>query len=295
MFRCGHVEMSPFGARARHWTFVAAALTAIVAVSLPFANPAHAVSSATSKFDLKKGIDAWPFAGTTSALSRSGVSWYLNWSSAPDGIVAPKGVRFVPMIWGSSFVTPARLSQAEHFGPYLLTFNEPDLSSQANMTVSQALSLWPQLEATGLELGSPAVSYGASTPGGWLDQFMQGVAALHYRINFIALHWYGPNFGTAEAVSQLRAYLVSVHDVYPTLPIWLTEYAITNYSGSTPLYPSQAQQVAFVSASIKMLDSLPWLARFAWYALPTTGGTQTGLFNPGATPTPAGQAFSKAP
>jgi hypothetical protein len=295
MFRCGHVEMSRFAKRAQRGTLLAAALAAIVALGLPFAEPAHGVSATTSKFHLKKGIDVWPFAGVTTALARSGASWYLNWSSAPDGVVAPKGVHLVPMIWGSSFVTPARLSQAEHFGPYLLTFNEPDVSSQANMTVAQALSLWPQLEATGLQLGSPAVSNGASTPGGWLDQFMQGAAALNYRVNFITLHWYGPNFGTASAVSQLRAYLVSVHDVYPTLPIWLTEYALTSYSGDTPQYPTQAQQAAFVTASIKMLDSLPWLARFAWFALPTEGQTPTGLFNPGATPTTVGRAFSKAP
>jgi hypothetical protein len=124
---------------------------------------------------------------------------------------------------------------------------------------------------------------------------MQGAAALNYRVNFITLHWYGSNFGTASAVSQLRAYLVSVHDVYPTLPIWLTEYALTNYSGDVPQYPTQAQQAAFVTASIKMLDSLPWLARFAWFALPTEGQTPTGLFNPGATPTTVGRAFSKAP
>jgi hypothetical protein len=295
MFRYGHGEISHFAKTAQRWTLVGAVMTLILAVGLPFADSAQAVSTTTSKFHAKKGIDAWTFAGTTTALARSGASWYLNWSSSPDGIVAPKGVHFVPMIWGSSYVTSAALSQAERYGPDLLTFNEPDSSSQANMTVAQALSLWPQLEATGLQLGSPAVSSGASTPGGWLDQFMQGAAALNYRVNFIALHWYGPNFGTTEAVSRLRAYLVSVHDVYPTLSIWLTEYAITDYSGSVPQYPSEAQQAAFVSASIKMLDSLPWLVRFAWYALPTTGGTETGLFNPGATPTPAGQAFSKAP
>ena len=65
------------------------------------------------------------------------------------------------------------------------------MSGQANMSPGQALSLWPQLEATGMRLGSPAVADDGATPGGWLDQFMSGAAARGYRVNFITLHWYG--------------------------------------------------------------------------------------------------------
>ncbi len=36
------------------------------------------------------------------------------------------------------------------------------------MTVAQALSLWPKLMATNLQLASPAVADGAASPGaGW--------------------------------------------------------------------------------------------------------------------------------
>ena len=74
-------------------------------------------------------------------------------------------------------VTDATIKQAESEGKAadtLLTFNEPDQAGQANMSVSDALAAWPQLEATGMRLGAPAVSYGGDTPGGWLDQFMTG-------------------------------------------------------------------------------------------------------------------------
>ncbi len=53
-----------------------------------------------------------------------------------------------------------------------------------------ALGYWPQLMATGMTLGSPAVASGAASSGGWLDQFMSGVAAAGYRVDFITLHWY---------------------------------------------------------------------------------------------------------
>ena len=62
------------------------------------------------------------------------------------------------MIWGPSDVTAATLNQVKSEGDDLLGFNEPDQGGQANMTVAQALSLWPQLMATGMTLGSPAVA-----------------------------------------------------------------------------------------------------------------------------------------
>ena len=161
------------------------------------------------------------------------------------------------------------------------------------MTVSQALSLWPQLMATGNILGSPAVSSGAATPGGWLDQFMSGAKARGYRVDFITLHWYGSDFDTTQAVDQLQAYIQAVYDRYH-LPIWLTEYALIDFSNGTS-YPTGPQQAAFVTASAKMLTALPYLQRYAWFALPGTAGQPgTGLFTNGPVATDAGQAFEQA-
>src|ERR1022692_3166240 len=109
---------------------------------------------------------------TSQALAESGASWYYTWSASHAGIISPPGAQFVPMIWGAASVNAATLSQAKAESNILLGFNEPDMSGQSNMTVAQALSLWPQLMATGMTLGSPAVADDAATPGGWLDQFM---------------------------------------------------------------------------------------------------------------------------
>ena len=78
------------------------------------------------------------------------------------------------------------------------------------MTANQALRLWPQLMATRLKLASPAVAFGGATPGGWLDRFMNGAQARGYRVDFITLHWYGADFDTSHAVSQLKSYLQAV-------------------------------------------------------------------------------------
>ena len=88
-----------------------------------------------------------------------------------------------------------------------------------------AVSLWYQLQNTGLPLGSPAVASNAATPGSWLDQFMSQVQSRGLRVDFIALHWSGSNFDTSTAVSQLQQYIQAVHARYQ-LPIWLTQVSI---------------------------------------------------------------------
>jgi RNA polymerase sigma factor (sigma-70 family) len=238
----------------------------------------------------RKGVSTWNFSGITSSLSDVGATWYYDWANTPQGITAPRGVEFVPMMWGAASVTAANLAQAKRDGTELLGFNEPDMSGQANMTVSQALDLWPRLQATGMRLGSPAVATGGDRAGGWLDQFMSGAAQRGYRVDFITLHWYGSDFGSA-AVGQLRSYIEAVYQRYHK-PIWLTEYALINFGGGQK-YPTQAQQAAFVTGSSAMLDSLPYVQRYAWFALPSQGD-DTGLYRAGGTPTQVGVAYRAA-
>jgi RNA polymerase sigma factor (sigma-70 family) len=239
----------------------------------------------------KKGVSAWYFNGVTQALADVRASWYYNWAASRANLAAPAGVEFVPMAWGAKSVTAANLGQAKGEGHTLLGFNEPDLGDQANMSVAQALDLWPQLMSTGMRLGSPAPAYGAATAGSWLDQFMSGAAARGYRVDFIALHWYGSDF-SAAATGQLRDYLRKTYERYHK-PIWLTEYALINFTG-TPKYPSASQQASFVTASTAMLAGLSYVERYAWFALPATNGSGTGLYVDARTPTAAGVAYRAA-
>jgi hypothetical protein len=243
--------------------------------------PPARLDTATSS---KKGVSAWPFPGARKSLRLSGSSWFYTWAAGPNGVSSPSGVKFVPMIWGSGSVTSANLSEAEQHGHILLGFNEPDMASQANMTVSDALRLWPQLMATGMQLGSPAVATNAAGSSSWLDRFMRGARNRHYRVNFITLHWYGGNFATGPAVSELRSYIQSVWARYHK-PIWLTEYALINFGTNPASYPTPTA----------MLQGLPYVHRYAWFALPSnsTDGT-VGLFRPGAHPTRPGRAFEAA-
>ncbi len=259
----------------------------------PSPSPAHAAGPTVPPpaRTAKKGVSAWYFGGVTQALADVRASWYYNWAASRANLTAPPGVEFVPMIWGAKSVTAGNLGQAKSEGHTLLGFNEPDRGDQANMTVAQALDLWPKLMDTGMRLGSPSPSYGAATAGSWLDQFMSGAAAHGYRVDFIALHWYGSDF-SAAATGQLRSYLEATYARYHK-PIWLTEYALINFPG-TPKYPSGSQQASFVTASTAMLAGLSYVERYAWFALPATSGSGTGLYVDARTPTDAGVAYRAA-
>ncbi|MEK8169389.1 glycosyl hydrolase [Streptomyces sp. M19] len=65
---------------------------------------------------------------------------------------------------------------------------------------------------------------------------MSGAADRGLRVDFIPLHWYGGDFSSAAA-DQLRGYLQAVYDRYHK-PIWLTEYALTDFSSGTRATPA---------------------------------------------------------
>ena len=154
-----------------------------------------------------------------------------------------------------------QLELAKKRGSVLLGFNEPDLPDQANMTVQQALDLWPHLMATGMRVGSPATARDPSLPGSWLEEFIDGAKARGYRVDFVCVHWYGETFDIDGAVRRLKDFLQAVHHKFQ-LPIWLTEYSLIRWS-NPPTYPSWEQQATFASKSIEMFETLPFVERYA--------------------------------
>ncbi|MFB6726276.1 glycoside hydrolase family protein [Kribbella sp. NPDC056345] len=254
-----------------------------VLLSFTLAAPSQAATS-------KKGVSTNNVSGASQALSAVGASWFYSWATNPQGVAKPAGVEFVPMIWGRGSVNSAALNDAKANGSTLLGFNEPDMAGQANMSVDEALNLWPQLQATGMRLGAPAVAYGGDVPGGWLDRFMAGAAQRGYRVDFIPIHWYGSDFSTA-ATGHLENYVNAVRARY-NKPVWVTEYALVDWSTGTARFPSEAQQVDFIKRSTAMLAGKSFVERFAWFTL-STQVFPTGLYN-GATPNASGTAYRTA-
>jgi hypothetical protein len=175
----------------------------------------------------------------------------------------------------------------------LLGYNEPDHGQQADMTVAQALDLWPLLEGTAMRLGSPATAGDPSRRGSWLEKFMSGVESRGYRVDFVCVHWYGGGSDAAGETRALESFLRAVHAKYQK-PIWLTELALVEWT-MPPAFPTYDEQAAFVRQAVPVLESLPFVERYAWFALPPWSAdgiaATTNLYDDGGTPTAVGAAY----
>jgi lysophospholipase L1-like esterase len=190
------------------------------------------------------------------AIDATGSRWYYNWTAHPSS--GAIHAEFVPMMWGTKNLDADLRSARESGAAALLAFNEPDSESEANVTVDEAIALWPKLMATGLRLGSPATTTGSP----WIDRFMQQAKNKNLRVDFLCLHWYG-DITAPNAAGELQRYLQSYWDRYH-LPVWLTEYSGADFSFHLR-HTTVKDNSEFAAASAAMLEKLPFVERYAWF------------------------------
>jgi Ca2+-binding RTX toxin-like protein len=247
----------------------------------------------------KIGIGTWDMDSLGTALSHvEGLEfgWYYNWLSEPlwdaSGGTTSLYSEFVPMLWGSSDVNYESLRTiTASSADTLLGFNEPDHVDQANMSVGEALALWPELMSTGLRLGSPATTpENALGERSWFGRFMEGARDRGYQVDFVATHYY-----TADMdVEAFKAHLQSLYDAYG-LPIWVTEWALVDWDN--PGRFSLEETADFARAAIHMMDDLPFVERHAWFGAYEGGDgwfINTELFDSNGQRTAVGDVFADA-
>jgi hypothetical protein len=235
------------------------------APGLAGAGPASGAPRAPA--NAKRGVaSARYLARDPARLARIGATWGYDWSATPPGVRGR--VAWVPMAWGPGSVTPrviASLIAARRAGraAALLGFNEPDSAGQSNTTPARAAALWPELQRTGLRLGSPAP---AVPSDGWLAEFMRLAHARHLRVDFIALHYY-QDFTDPGSVTALRRQLVAIHQAYHR-PIWITEIGaldIRRWHERMAHTPTPTLARAYMGRLFAMLDALRFVERYAWF------------------------------
>jgi Glycosyl hydrolase catalytic core len=219
------------------------------------------------------------------------VSWYYNWSpSENEACAVANGVEYVPMIWGADTaanIKTAVAGLASKGFKYVLGFNEPDNTTQSNITVASAIALLPAFNSPTIAVGTPSTQ--ANTTGqAWFTQYMADVAAnTALRADFIAIHWYGWNAGSCDAAaSQLESYIKYAEGFPGNRPIWLTEWGCLNQSA-----PTAAGVIAFFQAALAVFAKHPRLARYAWYQW----SPNCEVYNTDDTLTELGQVYAAAP
>ncbi|MHC4481768.1 MAG: glycosyl hydrolase, partial [Planctomycetota bacterium] len=254
------------------------ALRASGAEPTPGAEPEEAIEHEQAHAPArKKGVGHWATSSKRHGLDPAviddlGCGWYYNWTPRRKPGEEEVHAEFVPMIWDETTATEEVLEQVrrgDHMA--LLGFNEPDSGGQADMSVEEAIELWPGLMETGLRLGSPGTTQGAR----WLDRFMAEAERRDLRVDFICLHWYG-DITRPDAVEGLREYVTKYWKRYKR-PIWLTEFSGGDWEWCSRRPVTFEDNARFAREAVAMLESLPFVERYAWF---TTNVTPEGKHYP---------------
>lgn len=205
----------------------------------------------------------WRWTGKKGACESSGdlnLNWWYSWGS---GSISSQNTEFVAMRHNAGWDTLNR-NWWNNGVNHLLGFNEPDRPDQANMSVTDAISMWPMLSATGLRLGAPAVSDGGRS---WIYDFISRAKAADLRVDYVPVHYYlcySDNNDPAGAAAKMYNNLKAVHD-NTGLPIWVTEWNNgANWTSCADPTPTQNRDV--IEAMMNMMDSTPWIERYAIYS-----------------------------
>jgi fibronectin type 3 domain-containing protein len=178
--------------------------------------------------------------------------WSYDWDNVAT---STRNAEYVPMRHDANWDAYANINNKQD-STHALGFNEPDSPSQANMTVAQAIAAWPNLMTSGLRLGSPAVTDGGLD---WLYSFIDTADALNYRVDYVTVHFYKCGW----TATQLHDWLWGIH-VRTHRPVWVTEFN-NGANWTTCAVPTLAQNAQVIGDFITMMDSAPFVERYAIY------------------------------
>ena len=219
----------------------------------------------------KRGV-AFSFSQVTDLpLMSPYISWDYNWGNTPTNDAAlwfdANEMDYCPMCWNGNYNADAiRAYVAAHPNTkYLMGFNEPNLTDQANMTPAQAAAIWSPVVALAKELNlklvSPAMNYGTlagySDPIKWLDEFFAQPNVDINDIYAISIHCYMSSTAAVQGyVERFEKY---------NKPIWLTEFCAWD-----PVPGSVTTQMDYLCAVLNYLEANPRVERYAWF-IPRAG------------------------
>lgn len=228
----------------------------------------------------KRGL-CWPYDNSASVFSLfnpAQETWLYNWEMwSPTSGTSFSTAQYVGLVHDSSRVEQIAwyYTSSSQASPYLLGFNEPDLSGTA-VSVADAVTYWkeyflPLRKSYGTILGAPAVTNAVAANMGidWLNQFngnctdtVTTPGTTKSCFDLIPLHWYG------YFLSDFQDYVTNFHNVYPTYPLWITEFAFTYHD---------AQSVAnLAKLAMEWLDAQPYVARYSMFG-PMNAANMAGI------------------
>lgn len=187
--------------------------------------------------------------------------WAYNWGSSSAGL--DSSINFIPLLWGdlpvhtNNWDKDAEAALAKG-AKALLSFNEPDMPTQANMSPAAAAAAHAKYfskYAGRAQIGSPAVSNSGQAGQGvkWLKEFMASCdGSSNCPVDFCVVHWYSE----AQFSDTLFDHLKEAKDACNGKPVWLTEFAP---------FGSDDQISGFMKEVIPKLEALDYLHAYSYF------------------------------
>jgi hypothetical protein len=221
----------------------------------------------------KRGV-AYDLASPADLAALSpGVSWWYNWSPNPNSAVPADyptrySMDFYPMLWNGNYNASAVVAflKSNPNIKYMLVMNEPNLTSQANLTPQQAAQIWPGYESisaqTGVKIVGPAITWGTMSgyqdPVVWLDAFYAAYQAANSgrdpQIDYLAFHWY--DYGLSNQLDRLDKY---------NKQIWVTEFANWHSQNDGSQITTLAEQESQMTNMVASCEARADVFRYAWF------------------------------
>ena len=227
---------------------------------------------------LKKGIafgsslsDQWNAQSNTLRPT-----WHYTWGSTYFGdSVHPKSVEWVPMLWGRGAYTEEKVLALKPMIESgliknILLFNEPDLNTQSNVSVSEAVQLTVFLQQKFAENGIPLDSVNFISPvvasqyDDWLYPYLAQATAAGCKIDYICMHKYVTNSSPTNFITSLQNRYNEILALGYNKKVWLKEFSLKRKQNGAE--HTDAMVEAFMDGVLTFLESAEWIHRYAWFS-----------------------------
>ena len=255
----------------------------------------------------KRGIAANSMSAADFEAVAPGASWYYNWGTTPLTVPGDVTMNFIPMAWNGSsgFQTTLSAYLASGHRPWrVFALNEPNLTTQANMTPSNSAVTFKQVKAIcdpyNIPVICPHMAEGTAANQSITayDPIQGSNVTYTTQEPFLKAFFCYCSSNTPAAPAGISDHSYSgygdltywtglMHSDFPTQTVWVTEF---NTSAS-----SDAAALANLIPSVDYCERTPWIEGYSWFMARINGDPYNSLLSGSGILTAAGQAYVQMP
>jgi hypothetical protein len=259
----------------------------------------------------KRGIAVNTMSAADFQVLAPGVSWFYDWGVNNWTVPTNAAMSYIPMVWNGSSSSQTLLSSYLAAGnqPWrVFAINEPNLTTQANMTPSNTAVAFKQVKAIcdpynipvicphmaeGTAANQSITAYdpiqGSNVTYTSEEPFLK--AFFSYCSSNTPATPAGISDHSYAGYGDLTYWTGLMHSDFPTQTVWVTEFNPSNGGN-----PTAATVLLNLIQSVDYCERTPWIEGYSWFMSRITGDTNDSLLTTSSgVLTPAGQAYVQMP